>query len=170
MDDLLYLYVTVIVLAAALASIAFWAPRKVWVRVYAFIVASLMIPAAYASLSQLLSQPKPVSLEWAKRSLPEATVLGANMIEGKAIYLWLRLAGTDEPRAYVLPWNKKLARQLHKAQRQAKQRGGKTKMRRPFDRDRAEVQPRFYADSQPALPPKPAGPAPLMYDRSKTGR
>lgn len=168
MDSILYLYAIVVVLAASLAIITVWAPRKLWVRVTAVVFAGLLMPTAYASLNELLSRPKPMSLEWARKSVPEATVVGSRVREGEAIYLWLQIAGLDEPRAYMLPWSKNLAKQLHKAQREAGKRGGAVGMRMPFEATLDQSEQRFYARPQarPPLKPRPSQ-APLQYQHPR---
>ena len=147
-------FIIFIVLATVLANISIWAPRKIWVRYCAVLVAALFIPAAYASVSDLLSRPKPASIEWLHRNATEATVLSARIVEGKSIYLWLQLLGETEPRAYVLPYNEKTARQLHEAQNKAKRKGTKTRMKRPFAKRHDDMKRQFYAAPQPPRPEK----------------
>ena len=84
-DNMGIFFVVFIAIAAILANIGVWAPRKTWVRIGAVATAALFIPAAYASVSDLLSRPKPVSLEWVHRNAKEATVLGSRITNGKAI-------------------------------------------------------------------------------------
>ena len=154
MGQLGVFFIIFIALAGVLANIGIWAPRKSWVRYCAVAVAALFIPAAYASVSDLLSRPKPASIEWLHRNATEATVLSARIVEGKSIYLWLQLQGETEPRAYVLPYDEKTARQLHKAQREAKQKGTKTRMKKPFARREDSIKQKFYAAPQPSRPKK----------------
>ena len=154
MDHLMYLFTIVVVLAAALAGIAVWAPRATPIKVGALVLAALLMVAAYASLVDLLGKPKPVTMEWAMGAVPEATVLGASMREGEAIYLWLEFDEMPEPIAYVLPWNMETARQLQQAMRQAEAEGTVARMRRPFEPGGDPNEPLFYAEPQPALPPK----------------
>jgi hypothetical protein len=147
-------FVVFIALAAMLANIGIWAPRKIWVRYSAVAIAALFIPAAYASVADLLSRPKPASIEWLHRDAKEATVLGSRIIEDQNIFLWLQLPDEAEPRSYVLPYDKKTARQLHEAQNNAKRKGTKTRMKRPFSKRRDETKKRFYASPQPPPPEK----------------
>lgn len=166
MDIALYFFVPAGILAALLANIGIWAPRETSIKIAAIAVVGIFLPLSYASVSELLSRPKPVSLEWVRRAMPEATLLGASMREGTAIYLWLQIADTEEPRAYQLPWNKELAKQLQSAQRQAKKSKNGVRVRRPFD---GTIDPRermFYAAPRPPLPNKPApDEVPLHYAR-----
>ncbi len=141
-------------LAFVLANIAIWSPRKLRVKVGALATAAVFLPAAYMSLSEMLSRPKPVGSEWARRELAEATVIGAQMVEGKAIYVWLGLEGVKEPRAYTLPWDEKTARQLHGARRNAEASGTKVKMRNPFEQSNDKRERIFYAAPQPPPPVK----------------
>ncbi len=115
MDVLFFIFAGAIAVAAALASIAIWAPRTTSVRVMAVLIASLFIPIAYVELVEMLSKPKPISFEWFERSAEQAIVLGVSLHEGKAIYMWLRLEDSMEPRYYQLPWRQKLAEKLEDA-------------------------------------------------------
>jgi hypothetical protein len=98
--------------AAALATIAVWSPRKTPVRAAAVVVTALFVPLAYLGVQDLLSKPKPMKHEWFKRHVDEAVVLGVSLDENKAIYLWLRLDDSLEPRFYVMPWRTQLAEKL----------------------------------------------------------
>ena len=154
MDHVIYLYGAFVLIAAALAGITIRAPRALWVKISALVLAALLMVTAYASLADLLGRPKSIRMEWAKSALPEATVLAASMREGKAIYLWLRFDGTSEPRAYVLPWKMATAKRLQNAMGQAQAQGTAVRMARPFQSNRDPNTPLFYAEPQPALPPK----------------
>lgn len=158
MEQLGFFFVVLLAIAAVLANIGIWAPRKTWVRISAVGAIALFIPAAYASLSDLLSRPKPVSIEWLHRQAKEATVLGARIEEGKAIYLWLQLPGETQPRAYVMPYDLETAKQLYKAQTAAKQNGTETRMKRPFGKrsERKTSERQFFAPPQPPRPEKPS--------------
>ena len=154
MDHLMYLFTAVVVITAALAGITVWARRAVWIKVSALVLTVLLMATAYAGLVELLGKPKPVALEWAMQFVPEATVLGASMRENEAIYLWLQFDGGSEPRAYVLPWHMELAKQLHQAMQRAEANGTTVRMRGPFEFAHDPNEPMFYAEPQPALPPK----------------
>ncbi len=165
MMTLTQLFVVAAVLVGVLTSITVWAPRRLALKLAAFAVAWLFLPVAYAGLLDLLSRPKPATLEWWLRRAEEATVLGSRTAEGDAIYVWLQLDGVREPRAYALPWNRDLAEQLQAARREAEQGRGELRLRLPFESSLEDRRPRFYALPQPALPPKdepgpPGVPAP----------
>jgi hypothetical protein len=152
--ELFHLFAASAALATVLAAISIWSHRRLWAKISAVAATALFIPTIYLSYADLLSRPKPASLEWWLRSVPEATVVGSRLREGEAIYVWIEMADTDEPRAYKLPWQKEMAKQLYGAQREAEANGTKVQMRLPFG-DRVENQePLFYALPQPALPPK----------------
>ena len=153
---IIYLFVPLVLVAALLANIGIFSPRRMGLKLSALVAAAMFIPLGYTSLSELMSRPKPVAMEWLRRELPEATLLGASMQENKAIYLWLRVPELDEPRAYVLPWNRKLAEQLQRAQREAKKNRNGVRVRRPFDGTEDPRERMFYAAPQQPLPPKPA--------------
>jgi hypothetical protein len=144
--------------AIILATIAVLAPRRLFVRAGAVAAASILLGSGYFGYADLLSRPKPVRLAWADRVAEDATLLGSSYQEGEAIYLWLKLPGVDEPRAYSLPWDPAQAESIEQARRDATKNGhaGTVRVRQPFGRgdgDTAERQ-MFYAPAQPAPPPK----------------
>ncbi len=157
MNHLIYLFAAVVLIAAGLSAIAFWSPRSVGVKVSALVLAALLMLTGHLGLVDLLGKPKPASLEWAGRTVPEATVLASVLRENEAIYLWLQFDGADEPRAYVLAWSMDEARQLQKAQRRGRAQGTPVRVRGPFKTDRETDKPMFYAAPQPPLPPKRGG-------------
>jgi hypothetical protein len=154
MDNLTVFFVIAGALVAVLAQISVWAPRKVWVKVSALLTTALFLPAAYISLADLLSRPKPIEIQWGNLDLAEAAVIATSMKEEEAIYLWLGLEGLDEPRAYVLPWNQEMAQQLHDAQRAAEAEGNGVRMSKPFEKSWDKRERRFYAAPQPPTPDK----------------
>jgi hypothetical protein len=165
-DLALFFFVPAAVLATILANIGIWSPRGAWLKISAIAVAALFLPLTYGSISELLSRPKPVSLEWTRRTMPEAKLISASLQEGKAIYLWLQTPESPQPRAYELPWNKELAKQLQAAQRQARKTRSGVRVRRPFDAVRDPRTPMFYAPPRKALPPKRrTREVPLNYTR-----
>jgi hypothetical protein len=162
MASLPMLFAAASVLVACLSSIAVWAPRRLPVKVYAVAIAALFMPLAYVGLTDLMSRPKPISMEWWLAHTREATVLAAVPEEGRHIFLWLALNGIDEPRSYVLPWTREAAQQLQDAQEQAAEEGGEVRMRMPFERSLENTERMFYALPQPAPPAKPDEGGPAM--------
>jgi hypothetical protein len=163
MTELTYLFAGVAVLAGLISSISVWAPRRLWIKVTALLVAAVFLPAAYAGLSRLLSMPKPIQLEWWLAKADEATVLASSFRENEAIYLWLQLRNVAEPRAYALPWNRDLAEQLQTAQREAAENQTQVQMRLPFEPSLEDREPKFYAMPQPQLPPKDLDATPPQF-------
>ncbi len=172
MSHIFYLFATLLALVCGLAWISIWSPRALVVKLSALALAGLLLPLGYASLADLLSRPKPVDFEWAHRDLAEATLLGAKLQEGEAIYLWLGLAEVAEPRSYVLPWDQRLAEQLHRAQREADAKGTGVQVRLPFTRGYDNRPPMFYPLPQPASPPKeiPSAGSALEFHSPAPGR
>jgi hypothetical protein len=168
MGDLLYLFGAAVLVASVLTSISIWAPRRVVVRASAFGLAILFVPISYASFASLLSKPKPVSLEWAQANAQEASVLGASIREGEAIYVWLQVPGLDEPRAYTLPWNRDVAQQLQEARRKAEEQGTGLSMRLPFEHSWDKQEPKFYPMPQPTMPSKDVPQAPMQFQHPST--
>ena len=163
MDVLFFIFAGAIAVAAALASIAIWAPRTTTVRVTAVLIASLFIPIAYIELAEMLSKPKPMSFEWFERSADQAIVLGVSLHEGKAIYMWLRLEDSMEPRYYELPWRQKLAEKLEDAIEDAVAGRSSVIITKPFARKNFEeggelnvkiVPPPAPPLKRPLLPPQ----------------
>jgi hypothetical protein len=164
MSGVLQPFVVAAALAATLALISIWAPRRLAIKAAALAATMLFLPLAYASLAELLSKPKPVALEWWLSHAPEAEVVASRAIENEGIYLWLLLPEVAEPRAYVLPWDRASAEQLQQALREAEQQGSGVQMRLPFEPSLDDREPKFYALPQPALPPKDlTDPPPQFY-------
>lgn len=169
MDTLIYIFGAVVLLAAVLASISIWSPRKLWLKVCAIGVTAALMGVSYFGFTDLLSKPKPVDMEWAMRSVPEAHVLGSATQEGEAIYVWLQLRDVAEPRAYRIPWDSDLAQQLQEATRASESSGTGVRIRQPFSlhAQRETNDPVFYSPSRRA-PPLKASPygRPMIFERS----
>lgn len=160
MDDLLILFCVAGGLAAVLANIGLWSAHRLRVKLGALLAAALFLPTAYMSLVSLLSRPKPIALEWTQPAQDETTLLASQMEEDVAIYLWVDRHGIEEPRAYVLPWDEQLARELHEAQRAAESEGGRVQVRMSRrHKNQERVERMFYAAPPPAPPPKTVGSA-----------
>ncbi|MFQ5994101.1 MAG: hypothetical protein ACE5K1_03325 [Acidiferrobacterales bacterium] len=153
MSQVLYTFGASAIVAAVLAAITIWSPRALRTKLAALAVAAVFLPTIYVSLIELLSQPKPIGLEWRRIEVNEATVLSSSLDEGKAIYLWLAVPGVVEPRAYALPWDRKLAQNLHRAQQDAEGNGTPVRIKFPFAKSEADRR-MFYAVPQPKRPPK----------------
>lgn len=166
MSHLIEMQFVAVVLAATLATIAIWSPRRLWVKASAVLVSVGFMPIAYAGMADLLSKPKPVRLEWAQSATASATVLGAQIKEGQGIYLWLQLDGGAEPRYYKLAWDQDLAKQLQTAMREAEKSKSGLGMALPFEKTLDPDKPKFYALPQPKLPEKGGqenDPGPMVY-------
>lgn len=168
MTELSYLFMTTAMVAGMLAMISIWSRHRLWIKFGALGAAVLFLPLAYASFTTLLSKPKPVGLEWWMGAAEEATVLGSSIQENEGIFLWLQLAEATEPRAYVLPWDRELAEQLQKAAAEAEEQDGQLQMRLPFEPSLDDLDPKFYAMPQPAMPPKDMNrPPPQQYQQAR---
>jgi hypothetical protein len=140
-------------------------PRgRLWQRATSATIFLVLIAVVYGGSVELLSRPKPLRLEW--RHAAEAKVLGASLREGEGIYVWLQLAGADEPRAYVLPWDLQMAEQLQTAMREGQANGTDVQMSMPFDPGLDDREPKFYSAPQQALPDKNySGSDPIIYQQ-----
>jgi len=146
--------VTAVLFALLLGAVIFLVlPRaRLWQRVASTGLFVVLIAVVYGGSIELLSRPKPLRLEW--RDAAHAQVLGASIREGEAIYVWLQVDGTSEPRAYALPWDPKTAQQLQNAMRDGEENGTEVQANMPFESGIDEREPRFYAMPQQALPDK----------------
>lgn len=167
MSHILYPFAVAALMVAALAAISIWSNHRLLLKSCAVLIVAMILPTAYMTILDLLSRPKPVSLEWASRDMSEATVIGAHLKEDDRIFLWLRVEGLDEPRYYVLPWDEQLAKQLHGARQEAEAKGTEVRVNRPFARRRLESEMMFYAAPQPAAPPKQGPPDNPYYYSSE---
>lgn len=111
-----------------------------------------LIAIVYGGGLELAGWPKPLRLEW--RDAAAAQVLSAVPVEGESIYVWLRLPGSREPRAYALPWSVDMAQQLQTAMNDAEEKGTAVQMTMPSEGGLDDREPKFYAMPQPALPAK----------------
>ena len=144
-------------------------PRgRPWQRATSATLFLVLIVVVYGGSIELLSRPKPLRLElW--QLADKAKVVGASMREGEAIYVWLQFPGSDEPRAYALPWDVKMAQQLQTATQEGQAKGTDVNMSKPFGSGLDDREPKFYAAPQEALPEKAyMQVSPIVADR--TGR
>ena len=166
MNDVFVVFGAVLGIAALLASIAIWSPRRTPVRTLAVILTALFVPIGYLGITELLSQPKPMQHEWFKRHVDEATLLGVSLDEGRSIYLWLRLDDSLEPRYYVLPWQQQLAEKLQNLVDEAIRDGAAITISNPFSRksfdDLGSMNMRIVRPPQP--PMKPPSPPPQIFN------
>ena len=171
MDVSFIVFVALLGVTALLAAIAIWSRRRTAVRTLAVVLTALFIPIGYLSVTELLSQPKPMQHEWFKRRVDEATLLGVSVREGRAIYLWLRLDDSLEPRYYVLPWQQQLAEKLQNLIDEAIRDGGSVTISNPFSRksfdDLGDMSMRIIRPPQPPMKP-PAPPAQFFNPRERS--
>lgn len=142
------------ILAAILGIIAIESPKKRRVKVFSLLVTALFLPIAYTAANDLLSRPKPLQFDTALQNLKDATVVSSLVQEQEAIYLWLRLKGVEEPRAYKLPWNEQAAVALHKAQQQAEENGTDVAVQKGSTSKTGSGENLFYATAPEPLPLK----------------
>ncbi len=169
MDILFYLFAAAAIIGGLLTSIAIWSPRATWIRVVASLLAALLLPLTYTAYAGLLSKPKPKELAWFERNVEKATVLGVSFEEGKAIYLWLRLDTTTEPRYYMLPWHQRSAEKLEEVMEAAVRNKSGVMLIKPFSSENKESwgELNIKIVPPPILPMKPPRfPSPAIDPRS----
>src|SRR5215212_8082253 len=86
MSELTPLFAVLVMLAATLAMVSVWAPRRIEIKVGAVVVAFALMATTYAAMLDLLSRPKPTRFEWWTSRAAEATVVGSSFDESRAIY------------------------------------------------------------------------------------
>ncbi|MEK9672948.1 MAG: hypothetical protein VW268_10670 [Rhodospirillaceae bacterium] len=154
MDLIYFIFSAVLLIAGALGAIAIWAPRRTWVRFAAVGAVMLFIPVAYVHAVELLSKPKPIEYAWFERTRDKAIVLGIDFDEGNSIYLWLRLAGSNEPRYFAIPWSLPLAQRLQDGLEDAVKRNSVLVITNPF----IKPGPDDWGDLNVQIKPPPAPP------------
>jgi xanthosine utilization system XapX-like protein len=166
MNLLLVFFIATIAVAAALATIAIWAPRPPLIRFVALAVTVLFIPIAYLQLSEMLARPKPIAFEWFRRNVEQAQLLGASLDEGRAIYLWLRVDQDVEPRFYVMPWRQETAEKLEDLIDNALRNNSTIVLKKPFIRkfmeDLGDLNANIIPPPQP--PQKMPTPPPQIFN------
>jgi len=165
-EPLYFIFACFTALAAVLAAIAIRTPRATPVRAAAIAVTAAFIPFAYLGLNEILARPKSMTHEWFNASAKQATVLGVSLDEGKAIYLWLRVDDSLEPRYYRLPWQRRNAEKLQKSIERAIEDDFAVRIQNPFSRhswsDQGEINIEMVRP--PGPPTKHPPPPPRIFN------
>lgn len=107
-----------------LAAVAGWAAvssaGRLSRKIAALVALTLLVPAGYGSISELLGRPKPASSAWLEDFTTYHTVIAWNIHEDKAIYLWLEMPDGQEPRVFAFPYDTATVSRLQKAGERAK--------------------------------------------------
>lgn len=157
MDLLAGLFVVTICLVAVLAWAAIRSSGRTWRKVVALGALAALVPIIYVDVIELLGRPKPTTMEWIEDFKEGLVVVGADIREGHAIYLWVRMRGELEPRAYELPWDPDTATSLKETSDLAQDMATDVMVKLSeevgtIDRQQNMV---FYAEPQQPLPDKP---------------
>ena len=147
-------FVGSVAIAGLLVSLALWSRRRVRFKLMVLGLMAVFAVVHYVALVDLMSRPKPLALEWSPPDSDSTAVIASQMQEGVAIWLWMQRADAAEPRAYQLPWDENMARQLHEAKRQSEQTGGSVRMQQGQGAEFVAGERVFYADPQMPPPPK----------------
>lgn len=107
-----------------LAAVAGWAAvssaGRLSRKIAALVALTLLVPAGYVSISELLGRPKPASSAWLEDFTTYHTVIAWDIHEDKAIYLWLEMPKGQEPRVFAFPYDTATVSRLQKAGDRAK--------------------------------------------------
>lgn len=163
-------FVSLAFLLGAFAYVALPAQRRTR-RVVVSATFALILGALFFGYSDMLGRPKSARLELFRAEMADAKVIGSYLVEGRGIYLWLKLPGAAEPRYYKLAWDEKVAKALQEAiEENARQHGGGVAMGLPFEHSWDKEDPKFYPLPQPKLPDKPgAQPPTTLYQAPEQG-
>jgi hypothetical protein len=154
MNSFLIAFVSLAFLLGGFAYVAMPAASRLR-RVLVSGALALILGGLFFGYSDMLGRPKSTRLEVFRGDMKDAQVIGSYLMEGKGIYLWLRLPGIGEPRYYQLPWDEKIAKGLQEAiEKNASQHGGGVAMALPFEQGWDREEPKFYPLPQPKLPDK----------------
>jgi hypothetical protein len=104
-----------------------------------------------------LGLPRPQYLH-----VPHGTVLGYQLDQPRAIYLWLMPDGSAQPLALQLPWREDVASNLVDVARHRGEGGDSLKMKTGRGLMGLPTKPVFYLTHAQALPPKPSGRQPSL--------
>lgn len=155
------LYTAFLALGMCLACLAIWS-RTVWPRIGAVLLLLGFVVLGPVALASLTGEPRRASLEWWARSAQDVEVLGFQVQEDVAIYVYVVLPEYDAPQSIELPYSDEAAEQLQQAASEGEQTGQGIRMRR-LDTSLDEQEPLFYAPPPAALPEKlVTAPAPVV--------
>ncbi len=156
MENIPILYLLHICLAGLLVAIAIWARRSIGPRVASIALLFAFVLVGYVSLVSLLGRPQPIEYASFEDSEEHATVIAASIEEGNAIYLWLRVPGTSQPRYYRMDWDHEVATSLKRAIDQSLRNNTSIQLELEYESSLETRQmPQFYNLPQPRLPVKP---------------
>jgi len=132
MDILNILYVTITALAVLLISITIWSRRPFKWRVSAFFIGVALVTILYVAILELLSRPKPAHMELFHKDVPEVVLLHASWEEEVALYILVEIPGVEEPRLYILPWNREEAERFQQAMEEGEDKNEEVRIGNPF--------------------------------------
>ena len=132
MDILNILYVTITSLAVLLISITIWSRRPFKWRVSAFFIGVGLVTILYVAILELLSRPKPAHMELFHKDVPEVVLLHASWEEEVALYILVEIPGVEEPRLYILPWNREEAERFQQAMEEGEDKNEEVRIGNPF--------------------------------------
>ena len=163
MENIPVLYLLFVLLGCALATLAIWSRRRLWIRVGAVIALIALVALNYSALENLLGKPQHLKKTGIDSIQGEASiVLAASIDEGISIYLWLRHEGIRRPVYYRMDWDQEAAIALKKALDRSIRDNSSVLMKHNYESSlEAGQEPLFYA-----LPPQrlPLKPPPEIYE------
>lgn len=155
MNLLNVIFIVLTIFSAILISITIWSRRPYRWRISAFFIGAALIALLYGSILELLSRPKPAHMELFHKNIPEVILLHASWVEEKAIYILVEIPGIEEPRFYILPWNREEAEKFEQAIEEGEEKNEKVRIGNPFfNADEEDRERLIYTTPAKPLPTK----------------
>lgn len=155
------IFIPLLFLTAILTAIGVKSVKSLSARCLVICLFLMVLVTGGIAYNQLLSEPRPVSLEWIHKHIEEVDVVGAEIDYKQAIYLWFRFPNEKKPRYYVFPWNDRQAEELQRVleQKRAANGEGRLTLKNPFrdyDNSLEDRKPEFkFEPRERGLPLKP---------------
>ncbi len=150
-------FIVSFLIVAVIAWIAISGESRVSRKVLALAALAALVPTGYLTVSELLGRPKPASTEFLQDLGQYHRVIAYEINEDEAIYLWLRIVGSDQPRVFSFDYDTQTISRLQKAEDRARSLASSLLAR--VERDGTNVKNRLEFVSETefkrALPRKP---------------
>ncbi len=132
MNSINWFFFIIVILTAILTSLIFKSRNKTQTKFFTLILGISIFLISYVSLLEILSRPKPKSLEILNKYVEEVTLLHVSWVEGEAIHILIRLDGVKEPRLYSFPWDPIQAQEFDEALEKGRENNEEVRISNPF--------------------------------------
>ena len=157
-------------LCTVLAWVAVFSRGRLWRKVAALLALLALIPTTYVVVNELLGLPKPASTAWLQDLSNYRRVIGYDIREDKAIYLWLAMPDGQESRLFSFPYEAGTVSRLQDAQERSEALASQLLARLVLNEGESRAKLEFTNTTEFAreLPKKPEieDDAAIMFDSS----